>query len=88
MDFRLNDDEILAFIARGYHIFHPAIDAEIHRTVCAQTRAAFVQGKNPGNAIYEQVPALSRCCRIRRWWERSRASWARIITCSATAMPT
>ena len=60
MDFRLNDDEILAFIARGYHIFHPAIDADIHRAVCAQTRAAFVQGKNPGNAIYEQVPALAQ----------------------------
>ena len=60
MDFRLNDDEILSFIARGYHIFHPAIDADIHRAVCAQTRAAFVQGKNPGNAIYEQVPALAQ----------------------------
>ena len=60
MDFRLNDDEMLAFIARGYHLFHPAIDAEIHRAVCAQTRAAFVQGKNPGNAIYEQVPALAQ----------------------------
>ena len=60
MDFRLNDDEMLAFIARGYHIFHPAIDADIHRAVCTQTRAAFVQGKNPGNAIYEQVPALAQ----------------------------
>ena len=60
MDFRLNDDEMLAFIARGYHLFHPAIDAEIHRAVCAQTRAAFVQGKNPGNAIYERVPALAQ----------------------------
>ena len=60
MDFRLNDDEMLAFIARGYHIFHPTIDADIHRAVCAQTRAAFVQGKNPGNAIYEQVPALAQ----------------------------
>ena len=60
MDFRLNDDEMLAFIARGYHLLHPAIDAEIHRAVCAQTRAAFVQGKNPGNAIYEQVPALAQ----------------------------
>ena len=60
MDFRLNDDEMLAFIARGYHILHPAIDAEIHRAVCAQTHAAFVQGKNPGNAIYEQVPALAQ----------------------------
>ena len=58
MDFRLNDDEILAFIARGYHIFHPAIDADIHQAVCAHTHAAFVEGKNPGNAIYEQVPAL------------------------------
>ena len=53
MDFRVNDDEMLALIARGYHIFHPSIDAEIHRAVCAQTRTAFVQGKNPGNAIYE-----------------------------------
>ena len=60
MDFRLNDDEMLAFIARGYHLFHPAIDADIHQAVCAQTRAAFVQGKNPGNAIYEQVPALAQ----------------------------
>ena len=60
MDFRLNDDEMLTFIARGYHLFHPAIDAEIHQAVCAQTRAAFVQGKNPGNAIYEQVPALAQ----------------------------
>ena len=53
MDFRVNDDEMLALIARGYHIFHPSIDAEIHRAVCAQTCTAFVQGKNPGNAIYE-----------------------------------
>ncbi len=53
MDFRVNDDEMLALIARGYHTFHPSIDAEIHRAVCAQTRTAFVQGKNPGNAIYE-----------------------------------
>ena len=60
MDFRLNDDEMLAFIARGYHLLHPAIDAEIHRAVCAQTRAAFVQGENPGNAIYEQVPVLAQ----------------------------
>ena len=60
MDFRLNDDEMLAFIARGYHILHPAIDADIHQAVCAQTRAAFVQGENPGNAIYEQVPALAQ----------------------------
>ena len=60
MDFRLNDDEMLAFIARGYHLLHPAIDADIHQAVCAQTRAAFVQGKNPGNAIYEQVPALAQ----------------------------
>ena len=62
MDFRLNDDEMLAFIAiaRGYHIFHPAIDTDIHQAVCAQTRAAFVEGKNPGNAIYEQVPALAQ----------------------------
>ena len=52
--------EMLAFIARGYHIFHPAIDAEIHQAVCAQTRAAFVEGKNPGNAIYERVPALEQ----------------------------
>ena len=56
MDFRLNDDEMLTFIARGYHIFHPAIDAEIHQAVCAQTRAAFVQGKNPGNAHLRTGP--------------------------------
>ncbi len=60
MDFRLNDAEMLAFIVRGYHIFHPAIDADIHQAVCAQTRAAFVEGKNPGNAIYERVPALEQ----------------------------
>lgn len=59
MDFRLNDDEMLAFVARGYHLLHPAIDADVHRAVCDQTRAAFVNGKNPGNAIYERVPALA-----------------------------
>ena len=39
MDFRLDDDELLAFIARDYHILQPEIDAQIHREVCAQTRA-------------------------------------------------
>ena len=59
-DYRLNDEEIAAFIARGYHILQPAIDPEIHRVVREQTRAAFVGGENPGNAIYERAPALKQ----------------------------
>ena len=59
-DYRLNDREITAFIARGYHVLQPDIDAEIHRDVREQTRAAFVSGENPGNAVYEQAPALKQ----------------------------
>ncbi len=57
-DYRLNDEEIAAFIGRGYHILQPAIDPDIHRLVREQARAAFIGGENPGNAIYERVPAL------------------------------
>ena len=51
-DYRLNDEEIAAFIGRGYHILQPAIDPDIHRLVREQARAAFIGGENPGNAIY------------------------------------
>ncbi len=47
---RLNDGEIAAFIARGCRILHSAIDANVHRAVREQTRAAFGKGENPSNA--------------------------------------
>lgn len=59
-DYLLGDEEIARFVARGYHILDPDIDARIHRDVRQQTRAACENGANPGNAIYEMVPALKQ----------------------------
>ena len=59
-NYRLNDKEIAAFIARGYHILHSDIDADVHRAVREQMRAAFGAGENPGNAVYEQAPAVQQ----------------------------
>jgi hypothetical protein len=59
-NYRLNDEEIAAFIARGYHILHSDIDADVHRAVREQTRAAFGEGENPGNTVYEQAPAVQQ----------------------------
>ncbi len=54
----LDDDAVARFIATGYHLVQPNIDAAVLADICTLTRQAAKEGSNPGNAIYDRVPPL------------------------------
>lgn len=51
----LGDDEVLAFVVRGYHLVRPELPPGFDEEVCACIEGL---SANPGNAILEQVPLL------------------------------
>ena len=51
----LSDDEVLAFIVRGYHLVKPDFPEDFHRAV---TRKLEDLEENPGNGILDRVPEL------------------------------
>ena len=53
----LSDDEVLAFVIRGYHLVKPDLPEEFHDSI---TRQLEQLEKNPGNDILERVPDLQR----------------------------
>jgi len=51
----LSDDEVLAFVVRGYHLVRPELPAGFDAEVCAAIEGLKA---NPGNKILDAVPLL------------------------------
>ena len=54
----LDDAAMARFIATGYHLVQPDIDADVLTGICRLTHRATKTDSNPGNAIYDRVPPL------------------------------
>lgn len=55
-DYRLTDDEMAAFIIRGYHILQPELRTGLNDEIYA---ALDGMDTNPGDAVLEEVPQLN-----------------------------
>ena len=51
----LSDDQMLTFVARGYHVVEPALPDAFHASLCEQ----LADIDNPGNGILDAVPRLA-----------------------------
>ena len=51
----LDDDAVLKFVARGYHLVHPELPVGLNERICSACSALT---ENPGNGIYAAVPEL------------------------------
>ncbi len=55
----LSDADVISFIIRGYLVLHPDLPSTFHAAVYDDITAVLAQpADNPGNAIYDLVPAL------------------------------
>ncbi|SVC86223.1 uncharacterized protein METZ01_LOCUS339077, partial [marine metagenome] len=51
----MSDDQVLKFIAHGYHLVEPEFSEGFNESVCAQIERV---GGNTGNGILDAVPML------------------------------
>jgi hypothetical protein len=58
-EFLLDDAAMKRFLIEGFTIVETDFSPEFHTAVCQRIASVFERGGNPGNGIYEAVPALA-----------------------------